>query len=268
MGKLKALFLILSLSQLASAASVCDDPLKAPSICFSMANIRSQILMLESQRDLMQINYDYMKVTASSLADLSLKAQAQMGRDLQDHADSLKVVAAHASQIADEAAVRNPQVFATANSIRKTCLSCHSESKNPSGSWGDIFRSDWNSILKKCNSPGKNPYLCKQMHGMVTTYDYIVSAEAGKIQNYEVTEQAANEVSRISADLIKNGFQHNRKANLGLVNQLATEIAAMAKAKNPGTFDKAYELTDGCVSCHKSDISKLTTTKLPINSWK
>jgi len=243
--------LILCFGFAASSASICDDPLNYNFICNKMKNLRGHIMMLESQRDLMQINYDYVRDVSQSMATASTELMNELPFDLEDHRPALQYVATRAAQVQQMADRRNPQVFHEANLLRRSCTSCHTPAEPTSGvKWEEIFKMDWSKIVQKCDEPGKNPFICKNMYGMVTNYSYILTAYLNKVENHKMIETSAKEIARISSLLVSENFLHDRMANIQEVNERAKEAEALALQKDPRSLEKAYEITESCMGCH------------------
>lgn len=243
--------LALSFSFYASAASICDDPMNYNFICNKMKNLRGHIMMLESQRDLMQINYDYIRDVSESLSTTSTELMNELPFDLEDHRPALQYVATRAAQVQQMANRRNPQVFQEANVLRKSCATCHTSAEPTSGvKWDEIFKMDWTKIVQKCDESGKNPFICKNMYGMVTNYGYVMTAYLNKVENHKMIETSAQEIVRISGLLVAENFLHDRMANIKEVHDRAKETVLLAQKKDPLALEKAYEITESCMGCH------------------
>lgn len=248
-------------------ASLCNDPIGANNVCFQMKNIRSHIMMLESQRDLMLLNYKYLQAVSFSLSSTAAATTKILPEDLRNHSQALMAISDKALSISQDASGQDPQVFVRANSLRTNCAACHTNDNPVSGhKWNEIFALDWNKIIEKCNSENHNPFLCKQMHGMISNYSYIFSAYQAGITDYSMLETAAAEIQRISKLLLDNGFLHINKEIIQDVNRRSSEVMELAQERNPQTMAKAYAITETCSQCH-SPVNLNTSSKLNLNVW-
>lgn len=242
-----------SLVSTVSHAGTCDDPLRSSQTCYEMQNLRSHILMLEAQRDLMQVNYPYINVISNSLANRTDEMLRTLPSDFKDHEASLKGLVIEAQTISKMAEQRDSNVFQRTNTIRSQCMSCHNTNSASSGyRWTDIFKTDWSKIVARCNSAGRNPYMCKQMHGMITNYAYINSAFFSQKSDNEVLSQSAAEIARIAKDLLDNNFQHVSQNFFTEVQVRAKAAAQAARKSDPSALEKAQAITQSCLECHGS----------------
>jgi hypothetical protein len=154
-------------------------------------------------------------------------------------------------ELASKAARGDARMMATANSIRSNCATCHSEINPPNGiGWYDIFRYDWSQISYRCNQFGKNPYLCKSMNGLLSAHSYHRTSYEAKIEDYDLTREAAVEMVRILEDLKKQGFRHLPEKRREDAIVAAQEVADMARARDSAVFEKSRTLMNACMQCH------------------
>ncbi|GIL18225.1 MAG: hypothetical protein BroJett040_19760 [Oligoflexia bacterium] len=248
-----------------SFASLCNDPIRPNLICHEMKNLRSHIMMLEAQRDLMQVDYSYIKTVADSLAQSVSSLQSRLPEEMENHTVALKDLSEQTAQLARLADNKNPNAFIVSNSLRDNCIECHRNEGGAGGKkWDDIFKQDWNKISQKCNTTGRNPYVCKQMYGMITNFSYILTAYMSSIENYDMTEKTSSEIARISKNLVDNNFAHDedRVANIKEVNSRANEAVALAQKKDPAAFSKAYSVTESCMECHSTNNRNIQSSSL------
>lgn len=251
---MKALIMILGLGMnligTSSWASMCNDPLKDSQICLNMKHIRSQLFVMGAQRDLMQINYPYLALTANEMVISITDSITHI--DLSEaHIAGLRAVQKTAQEVIDLANSRDTNVFQVANGLQNKCATCHAPESPASGqAWSKIFQSDWSQIYTKCNEPNRNPYLCKSMHGMISAYGALFTAGTLERKNFPLIEKNAAEIYRITKDLdVKNMF-HGSPDTLKVVQRNADELVMMARANDSGTFEKATALIQSCMACH------------------
>lgn len=250
-----------------SHANVCDDPLRASVVCVKMQNLRSHIMMLESQRDLMVINYNYVRDVSTSLGQLALDITKDLPTELANHAPALNSINQQADEIKNLATEKDPTVFTFTNTLRSNCAQCHSNNNPPSGiKWDQIFNMDWNHIVATCNSNGRNPFICKQMYALVSNYSSLFTAYNAGLKNYKLAQTAAEEISRITSLLIENNFLHTRTEFLTQVQAKAQEVIRLAGNQDPTTFEKSYALASSCMNCHGNDLKNGGYARL--NFWK
>lgn len=236
------------------AAGLCTDPMHQQDVCFRMKHMRATINAIDAQRDLMRINYDYLNVLASSLKTNSSEIINKISMENTDHVEGLKAINRMATDMEAYATLANPNAVVSSNMLRSRCVACHTNDAPPSGiKWGDIFRYDWEKIVKNCNLPGRNPYLCKSMNGMLSAYGQLMTAYIAGISDYKLTEQAATEVVRILQEIKTNNFLHMSEQIRAEAEAKANEIVKLAKAKDPSVFEKSYQLPQTCMKCHEEN---------------
>lgn len=240
----------LLVSPLAMADS-CSDPSRQQDVCREMKHLRSQILVLGAERDLMQINYNLLDQVGQEIVSGAGRALNNISLSDENHAGGLIGVQAIAMDLREQAKNKSGEALITANKIQQQCATCHSSAQSTSGhSWDDIFKSDWSVFYKKCNSPERNPYRCKSMHGMFSYYSGFFTAQQLGIKNYELTELEAKRITSIAADLRANNLVHGLEDLIGKTAIDAAEVAQLAAQKNPEAFDRALALTQTCMKCH------------------
>lgn len=253
MKSLSILSVLLLISGLGSKvlAGVCDDPLRQKEVCLEMKHLRSQILVLGAQRDLLQVNYPYLQGTAAEISAVANRVKDKIINNDPNHAVGLVGVENLATELQGLASNKDTQAFVVSNNIQKQCANCHSK-ENPASDirWDDIFKNDWSVFYAKCNQEDRNPYTCKSMHGMLSTISTFFTANQLALQNFEVTKMGALEIERISQDLATKHFVHGGEVALSLINHEAKQVAELADQKNPEAFGKAVAITQVCMQCH------------------
>lgn len=236
-------------------AGLCSDPLRQQDVCYRMKHLRSQINMLDAQRDLMQLNYPYLNAVGGDMKSLVGDILTRIRGMGEQHIRGLKEIERMAGTLETKAAGKDPDSLVLANQIRSKCLSCHASGSPSSGyDWKDISRNNWDDITKKCNAAFRNPYRCKNMYGMLTNYGYFLTALDADGENYEMAKMAAKEIVKVSKDLRNRGMVHAGEAPLKDVQSKAAAVERMAHAKDPQTFFEGAGIAQGCVACHGTDM--------------
>ena len=240
--------MVLFLSQTVLSASVCTDPTKGP-LCFNMKYLRSQVMAIGAQRELMQINYPYLESIGHEIDDTATNIR-QNGLLGSLHDAGIVEIQSKAQSLIVEAKEQDPMALATSNVIQKKCAACHSSASPVSGiDWDQIFKSDWENIAKNCAREGRTPYLCRSMNGMLSAYSGILaSSELGR-KNFTALKYSALEIARISSDLqVKKVFHVTDP--LGIVQTKAEEVVRLASEQNPEAYEKGLQITQSCMQCH------------------
>jgi hypothetical protein len=232
-------------------AGVCDDPLRQKEVCLEMKHLRSQILVLGAQRDLLQVNYPYLQNIGIELQGISSRVKDRIINSDPEHATGLVGIDRMANELVEASVNGRPDALVISNNIQKQCANCHSKD-NPASDikWDDIFKNDWSVFYAKCNQPDRNPYTCKSMHGMLSSISTFFTSSQLELQNYEITKLGAKEIERLTQDLTQKQFLHGGEVALSLIELKAREIADLADQKNPEAFSKAIGITQVCMQCH------------------
>ncbi|MEQ1664975.1 MAG: hypothetical protein ABL927_06320 [Bdellovibrionales bacterium] len=232
------------------AEGACDDSSRK-SVCLKMRHMRASINALDAQRELMQVNPAFISALGSVLVVTVEQVKNDYGIGIPEHLMGLAGVEKLSAQLTQEAINKDVNMLKTANIIRNQCASCHATSQTDGRiDWDRIFNYDWNAITEHCNSDDHNPYLCRSMNGMLSSYGYLLTAYEAGLPNYQMTEQAANEVVRILVDIKQKGFSHLPE---DLRNQSEAEariVSKMATERNPQVFKRATQMTEVCQQCH------------------
>lgn len=232
-----------------AAGSMCDDPLKGE-LCYNMRYLRSQVMALGEQRELMQVNYPYLQTIAQELTDVT-QYLAQGNLIGTDHQEGIMVIMNQSRTLSQLATSQDPMALATANTIQKKCATCHSQAAATSGiGWDQIFKNDWDNIAKNCSKEGRTPYLCRSMNGMMSAYAGIFAANQLGRQNFQALKQSSKEIARITSDLLDKKMIHGSEQMIGDVHLRAEEVAQLAVQEKPEAFEKGILITQSCMQCH------------------
>jgi hypothetical protein len=261
------LLFILGFASTAQSAGLCTDPFHQAEVCLRMRHLRATVNSLDGQREMMQINFDYMANLGLSMKDNTAGILAVISMDNPDHVMGLRHVLTQATQLENAALNREIETFEKANLIRTTCMSCHSSARPPSGvKWDEVFAIDWDRIAEKCNAPGRNPYICKSMNGLYTTYAHILTGVAAGIQDFKVLKADGLELLRILKDLKAHGAFHVGEALRAEAEFNAREVVRLADLQDPAAFEGARALAVSCTSCHSTNGRNPLATKT-ISVW-
>jgi hypothetical protein len=231
-------------------AGLCDDPIRDQATCLRMKHLKSSINLLDAQRDLLQVNYPFL----ASIADDMKSVANEILKDSQNgHLAAIENISSLASRMGQEARVGNTHALVSSNQFKSQCMTCHSNATPSSGyKWEEISGMGWDDIVKKCNQPDHLPYVCKNMHGMASSYNYFMTAWDSKVRSFESTEKVADEIIRVSNDLLAKGMTHNAPGTLESLQKEAMEIKRMSVARDPGAFERSRLMVQSCSSCHGS----------------
>jgi hypothetical protein len=243
--------------------SLCGPNTNTPVFCARMKHLRATVNALDSQTELMQVNYEFLGALAVSLENNTKYLVELTPQEMLSHKEGLKRINSLSADFRSLANKKDAEALTTANMVKGQCLNCHT-SANPTGGipWNDVFGFSWDKISKECGRVGRNPYLCRSMNAMMTDYNHILSGYAARIEDFEITGAFAGEIARILQDLKAKGFNHLGEANRLEAEVSAQKVVALAKAQDPTVFEKARALNTTCSKCH-SEISALRVKYLP-----
>lgn len=233
-------------------AEICSDPLRNQDTCREMRHLRSQVLELGAQRDLMQVNYPYLNKIGIEIEGITERVIEKMKVEDPTHVGGLLGIQTLTTQMNKASSAGNAESFALANKIQTQCATCHSKDNvtNTGRSWSSIFKNDWSSFYKNCNEYDRNPYRCKSMYGMLSAYSSFFTAFQLGREDYEFTKMGAKEIVRIASDLKAKQMFHGTEAIISKVESDASEVATLAENKDPSVFTKAVAITQTCMQCH------------------
>jgi hypothetical protein len=250
----------------AQGFSLCGPSTNTPVFCARMKHLRATVNALDSQTELMQVNYELLGSLAISLENNTRYLADLVPQEMLSHKEGLKRINALAKDFRLLAADKDAEALVTANMVKGQCLNCHT-SANPTGGipWNDVFGFSWDKIAKECGRVGRNPYLCRSMNAMMTDYNHILTGYAAKIEDFELTASIAGEIARVLKDLKAKGFNHLGEANRLEAEVSAQNVVTLAKAHDATVFEKARALNTTCSKCH-SEIA-IMTNRLPAASF-
>lgn len=260
-------------------SNLCNDPLRNQQICLKMRHLRSQVNLLEEQRDLLQVNYSFTEELTKDMESLTTDLFENHNSDgMLTLIDTVRTKVQKVRALAEK---KDSGMLYAANQVHRQCTVCHSTRNPRSGyTWDQIAKLTWGDINLKCNeetigirsketSEGtvwegvieakinedsrmkRNPYRCKNMHGMFNVLEYFITGNQAEKLNYDMTLEAANEVVRIAEDLKSKKIYHGGEVLFENVKRMATELKTLAKEKNPLVRYKRQELAVACLQCHK-----------------
>jgi len=259
------ILVLLSFFAEAQAVKLCRTGNEFPEFCNRMKHLKAIVNTVDSQRELMLLDYNFLSSLSVSLLDNSKEIQKVIPRGFENHKEGLKNIEELATKMQTQSIQKDANVLINANLIRNQCLACHSNSNPNSSGWNDVFGFDWEKVSKNCNREGRNPYLCKSMNSLITDYNHLLTAYMAKIENYDVTSAVASDMVRIFKDLQIKNFTHLGEANRATAEAKATEVVRLARAKDPSVFTQSLNLTETCMKCH-SEVSIDSVRAAPM-SW-
>lgn len=235
-------------------ASQCDNPLMKDELCFKMRHLRSQVMGLGAQRELMQVNYPYLAVLGKEVLFLANNIESGKAAEL-GHPEGLEGLKSGSQSLIELAEQQDPLALAAANTLQKKCATCHNQS-GPNGgqSWDKVFKHDWEQVSKNCSREGRVPYLCKSMNGMLSAYATVLTGPNADRKNFDALKVSALEIARIAVDLRTKNMFHGSEETMTAVETKALQAAKLAEESNSEAFTVAEEITTGCMECHASRV--------------
>ena len=229
--------------------SLCANSSFASELCLEMRYLRVHIMLLGEQRELLQVNYRMLELLSRSLQQILARLSNSPLYD--EHLQGIEEIRTTADELNMLAQLNKPDALVQANALGGHCTHCH---QNPMPSrqlyWHDLALISWDHIAKRCNEPGRHPYLCKKMYAMVSSLAYFQEALNRREVNYELAAEAARELVRISNDL-QRFRPHGDSPELSVVEQKATEIMRLAANRDVKFLELGSGLTNTCFHCHK-----------------
>lgn len=236
----------------AQRAPVCTPNNSASlEFCQRMRHLRSTTSLIDSQRVLMRLDYDFLSALSLNLANNAQTLEQIAPPVLESHKVVLKKINEMATQMNQLSNAKNPFALVIANNLNSQCLNCHSSSTPETRIiWNDMFSFNWEQISKDCSSEGRNPYLCKSMNFMGANYNFMVSSYIAKIQEYSTLEMVAKEVVKILRNLKELNFVQLNEAHRLNAENAALEIVQLSKMHDATVFEKSRDLNNACMRCH------------------
>ncbi len=265
MGFIKILMVALLSSAVVAKADICNDPLRQSDLCHEMRHMRSQILGLGAQRDLMQINYPLMAKISSEIQGVTGRVLEKLKVEDPNHVGGIIGIQFLATEMATTAAENNSDTFITANKIQAQCMNCHNKENPSSGKkWNEVFKKDWSQFYNTCNEFDRNPYRCKSMYGMLSAYSSLFTASQLGREDFDLVKLNAKEISRIAQDLKVKQMFHGSEIIMARVEAEAGAVAELAEQKDATAFQRAVGITQACMQCH-ADRANVSNK---VFSWK
>lgn len=246
---LAALFFVYSPS--ANALDLCEGINRETKTCYRMKIMRSLVLTLDAERELVQGNFPLFMHVGVEIE--SIATELLVGSYFNMHLEAMNELRSIAGELKQKAAVFSHDTFQVANQVRQQCQQCHSETNPRSGySWDKIFPINWDKIPTYCNSDGRNPYICRHMHAMGSLFDYFYTAvDAGKY-NFDLAMEHALEIQRIATLLLQfpEPFHEGGRAPLDDIIRKSTEVVDLAMQRDVMAFEKGESMNRACLQCH------------------
>lgn len=247
-------------------ASKCDNPLMKDELCFKMRHLRSQIMALGAQRELMQVNYPYLSVLGKEVLFMANTIDESKVAEL-GHPQGLEGLKTGSSALIDLASQNDPLALSAANTLQKKCASCHNQTGPDSGhGWDKIFKYDWEQVSKNCSREGRVPYLCKSMNGMLSAYATVLTGTNAERKSFDSLRMSALEVARIAVDLKAKNMFHGSEESINAVEAKALQTVKLASEGNDEAFNTAQEITSSCMECHASRLSSTGRGRLNLRA--
>ncbi len=233
----------------------CFEPGRNTELCLDMRHMRSLLHSFDTQRELMRVDFAYLSCMASDFDGLIGKIQRTSGGI--GHSQALSDIQSLVRLTLRRSNERNLEAFEFTNRIQLHCVRCHSTPTAPGETWGDMSRMGWVQISARCAEVGRNPYVCRQMYGMMAQLQLLDSGLEAGAARYETIASAAGEVSRIARELVALGGVHGGvTAPLLEVARVAEALKASALARNPETFQKTGQVVNSCRECHTHELER------------
>lgn len=105
-----------SQSIFAEELNTCENPGRVSEVCYKMKDLRSHIQLLDIQRELMQVNYEFLSILGKNIDQIATSLLT--ARNFQDHLKGMNQVKEIASELTLQALRYNPQALKVANSNR------------------------------------------------------------------------------------------------------------------------------------------------------
>jgi hypothetical protein len=229
--------------------SSCFDEGRNTDLCLQMRHMRNLIHGLESQKELLHVDYSYLVCVSNELDDL-------LGRILRSasgstHIRALEDIRSVVRLTRRRSEEQNLEAFRLLGHIQTHCQRCHTEQAPPGRRWEDLSRASWPQISLRCNEAVRNPYLCKQMYGMLAQVQLLESGLGLGTPRYETMAAAAGEIERISNELTRLGGVHGGVTEpLQRISQAAGELKSLSQGRNPEALNKASQVSQTCRECH------------------
>ena len=238
---------------------VCSAPGRNQAVCERMRLLRAELNLLDQQRDFAQLNFPLLQAITEDMA-LNIERLLMISGS-SPHLEALGQVRDEARRISKMAQENRVDAYRDANSLKTQCLACHSSVAPRSGiPWEKIAAQSWDEITNRCNEAGRNPVLCKSMHGMRAMLLYMESASLVGSINYVLLERVGREFVRLIDQIVKNRGDHGRYDTLSDVRRQAQDLITLAKKRDAQAYRQGETITQSCQTCHGPDASNSPQT--------
>ncbi|MGZ5279943.1 MAG: hypothetical protein ACXWC9_08375 [Pseudobdellovibrionaceae bacterium] len=213
--------------------------------------MKASINVLDGQREMVQVNYPYLAAIGMTMKDNLAAIINVIDISQEGHLDSLLAIRADVAEFEILARNENIKAVLVANNIRQKCIACHATQQPQSGvQWEDVFHYDWEKVAMDCNRNGANPFICRNMNGLLTAYSHILKQMITGLSDFEVLRQNALEIVRLFSEMKKANALHMSPELTEKAAQEAQEIAILAENKDSRVEERATNLAQTCTSCH------------------
>ena len=267
---LNLIFIItLALPMSALSQESCTEPGRNSALCFRMKTLRTQVNLLDAQRELMQLRFDLFGTIGSDIDVLTQKILTSSRPD--DHLEALSLVQQAAADLTAFAAERSIHTLTVANALKSQCLKCHGGDRPSSGIyWHDISRQNWEQIAARCNTVGRNPWTCRNMHALGGTLAYFEASQRAGHRRFEATESHLAEMLRIARLLNEHQAVHAGTVPLEELSQNLSILLMQARERKTEVYSGITRLAETCQRCHLPDPAIPMATKStqpPLLTW-
>ncbi len=251
---LKKLLSVLSVSVFltfaAHAEESCLKPGRNTALCFKMKTLRSQVNLLDAQRELMQVNFPYLSSVGSDIDQLAQKILTTSNPNA--HLEALALVQQAASDLTGFADDRSIHAVQVANALKSNCLQCHGGEQPTSGiKWGDLSKQNWEQISLRCNTFGRNPWTCRQMHALNSGLTYFEASNLAGLRSFEAASAQLLEMSRITRELSQFEAVHGGNIPMKELGEKLTALHTLAVERKSEVFSQVLQLAESCQRCHQ-----------------
>jgi hypothetical protein len=255
-----AFFAIFTIATVAQATDSCEQPGRNTALCYRMKTLRTQVHLLDTQRELMQVRFDVLLSIGSDIDVLTQKILTSSRPD--DHLEALSLVQQSAKDLTLFAQDRSIQTLNVANALKTQCLKCHGGDQPSSGiHWGEISRQSWEQITPRCNTAGRNPWTCRNMHALGGALAYFEAAQLAGHRRFEATESQLEEMLRVSELLSEHEAVHGGSVVLRDLSQNLTILLTQARERKTEVYAGISHLAETCQRCHTPDPLRFSALK-------
>lgn len=260
----RVLILLCGLMSISGAAwgqwiDSCTQFNRREPVCRAMKNIRSHVMIIDSQRELVQNNFEYMELTLAGLSQVVGKLMTDSSASV--HMQDLQAVRTITEKALREARSKSADTYQTSNQIKVTCQKCHNADSESGLKYEDIFKVRWEKTSDRCNEPGRNPFVCKHMYGLFTIFESFEAASLQGNYNFKLAAANAQEVIRITDTLLAFNNPIHPMGNQGIqdLKNEAVALKDLAEKYSPEVYTRGVGLSQACIKCHTAQASRSPT---------